>query len=230
MISNLPRIWIIGDSWGDDLSTALDVPPDRAITSYFTSKKYEIFNCARAGISNDSAMRYAEQAAARGAELPTHVIHFWTEPLRDFPWDKASPEKQYNLKKETLKLEKKQSDQLLNLKKKLNNPHWALIGGQSPYYKNLDRLAKCSFSIPNWRNEILNKDYEFYASTMAGLVSLNTNIKWDSESTRILLESTEIRKTMVESNLFPDNAHPAMSCYEQLFARILSWTNETTCR
>jgi hypothetical protein len=227
-------IWILGDSWGDEWGTmtAPECPPDAGFTYQFELQGHKIKTLAVAGKSNEYTLNIAKSALSRGAQPPTHVIQFWTEPLRDLNRELFTGT--WRLSELIDSYTKKNLNYAYEVKQLANNPHWAIIGGQAPILKDDAEKLGCSFHIENWRNEILQYEFSHTASNIVGIYDvfewLPRNKDDISEKNRILEEVKKITKSMFESNQFCDNCHPSWSSYESLSKSLMSWVNKTKLR
>ena len=83
------RIWIMGDSWGDEWGSGSmqGAKPSESLShTLATEFDCAVINLCRGGIGNGLALDILKRAISKGETAPTHVIQFWTEPLRD--WNK----------------------------------------------------------------------------------------------------------------------------------------------
>jgi len=223
-------IWILGDSWGDDWGcpgTAFGISPDKAFTYQF-EQQHRVSNLARAGKGNKFSLSLAESAFNAGAEPPSHIIQFWTDCFRDVNFDKGLRWEVEHLLHETLK---NQLQNIKRLKQKLGNPKWALIGGHAPLPDYLEKIFMPDFSIQNWRNDLLNKQFGFIPSSLIGQLDLfKQGVNKDARRTkkRILKDITEIRLEMQRSDQFGDDAHPSWPAYRSLSEDLLLWIAKTS--
>lgn len=228
-------IWILGDSWGDTWGTygGSEIAPDIGFEHQFERLGHRVVCLARAGMSNFTTRKNAETAMAKGAKPPTHIIQFWTEALRDLNTYKSLNQFDVNSSWQFNHLNKKitdhEMDKLTQLKTQMNNPHWALIGGQSDLSEHQIQQIKPSFILNSWRSQILKK--ELPKCFLVGNLDLlqdkcnNDNV----ETKQKILDIAQItRDEMAESPRFKDNAHPDWQCYKQLSEELVSWIDTTS--
>jgi len=224
-------IWIIGDSWGDEwcCKTGYGVAPDKGFQYQFEKEGHRVKNLSQGGRSNTFSFRTASIALEKGAEPPTHIIQFWTEPLRDF-FPETISKKGWTVEDKIIELTNENIVHGLELKKLANNPHWAIIGGQAQINKSDADKIGCSFHIENWRNEILEKDYSFLASNLVSVFRFFNDYPYNQDSTkikkRLLKEVDTILQDMAESIIFEDNCHPSWQPYKVLSEQLLNWIKE----
>jgi len=222
-------IWILGDSWGDDWGcpgTAFGVNPDKGFTHQF-EQQHRVRNLARAGKGNKFSLSLAEDAFKAGASPPSHIIQFWTECFRDLDFSEGFKWKVEPLLHETVKTRLRH---IQRLKQKLDNPRWALIGGQAPLPEYIEEIFTPDFYIQNWRNDLLGKKFGFISSSVVGQLELfNRGTNKDSRQIkkRILNDIMKIRSEMQRSDQFSDDAHPAWPAYKKLSKDLLSWIDQT---
>jgi len=226
-------IWILGDSWGDEWGTmtAPNQSPDKGFAYQFEMQGHTVVNLSRAGQSNQFTLNIAMSALERGAQSPTHIIQFWTEPLRSLNPNQVT-QKKWTLDPLIKSLTTKDLAFAKKVKTLAKDPHWAIIGGQAPITKDdADRLG-CSFHIENWRNEILGKDFSFAASNVVGIYDVFEWLPGNKDElpykNNLLTEVKHITEDMFESDNFCDNCHPSWNCYEELSVKLLSWIRRTS--
>ena len=227
-------IWIFGDSWGDTWGTygGPEIAPDIGFEHQFEKQGHKIRCLAVAGTSNRNSLQIAQQVLDKGAKPPTHVIQFWTEPLRDFHYCKEKNLFDVNRKWKFYDLNNSITEYLINktkkVKQKMGNPHWAIIGGQSSLkIGHSDRIG-ATFVINHWRNTIMNKNLPD-CFLLGSLQLLQDAKNKDDIQTKqgIVNIATEILDSMAKSNHFLDNAHPDWHSYKKLSQKLLDWIDKT---
>ena len=228
-------IWILGDSWGDTWGThgGSEIAPDIGFEHQFEKNGHKIKCLARAGMSNRTTRKIAETALNKGAQPPTHVIQFWTEPLRDLnlckTFDQFGVNTMWNFHSLNKDITEYEMTSLYQLKTKMKNSHWALIGGQCDLANSQPKRLKSSFTLLSWRSQILEK--ELPKCFLVGNLDLlqdkcnNDNVETKQE----ILDIAQVtRDEMSKSPKFKDNAHPDWQSYKQLSQNLLSWIDNTS--
>ena len=231
------KVWLIGDSWGDAWGTLAmqGVKPSQGLEYTIAQRlgihSQDVVNLCRGGIGNDYALTIVKGAIRKGERPPTHIIQFWTEPLRDWSnyYSDASPN--WRVKDAVDYITKQQQNNLCEFRKDTGNPEYAVIGGQAPlddYHKVSTGASLC---IQDWRASLLERELDYYASHLVGsygsLDMYPNNMDKYKTKRQLLDKVNEIHELMRESSAFPDDAHPGWKSYGWIIENLVAWIRRT---
>ena len=229
------RIWIMGDSWGDEWGSGSmqGAKPSESLShTLATEFDCAVINLCRGGIGNGMALDILKRAISKGETAPTHVIQFWTEPLRD--WNKYYdvPDKpSWTVTDAVDHIAHVQQQQTKSFREDHGQPHWAIIGGQAPITHDHGRIIGASFSIEDWRSQLLECELDYYASHLLGsygsLDMYPRNRNTYKTKRKLLDRVNDIMDMQIRSKAFPDNAHPGWPQFQPLIKNLIAWIRRT---
>jgi hypothetical protein len=229
------RIWIMGDSWGDEWGTysMQGAKPSESLSgTLHKTFDCEVINLCRGGIGNDYALTILKTAINKGETAPTHVIQFWTEPLRD--WGKyfqVPGHPTWSVVKAIQKITAIQQQMTKSFREANGNPHWAIIGGQAPITDDHADVIGATFNINDWRSQLLECELDFYAGNLLGsygsLADYPRNRDRYKTKRKLLDRVTAIIDMQERSKAFPDNAHPGWPEFQPLIENLTAWIRRT---
>ena len=230
------RIWIMGDSWGDEWGTysMQGAKPSESLSgTLHKTFDCEVINLCRGGIGNDYALTILKTAINKGETAPTHVIQFWTEPLRD--WNKYYnvPDKPtWTVTDAVDHISHGQQQMTKSFREANGKPHWAIIGGQAPIKDDHAEVIGASFSIEDWRAQLLECKLDYYASHLLGsygsLDMYPRNRNKYKYKRKMLDKVNTIMDMQIQSKAFPDNAHPGWPQFIPLVEKLTAWLHTTS--
>lgn len=229
------RIWIMGDSWGDEWGSGSmqGAKPSQSL-SHTLHKTFdcEVINLCRGGIGNGYALDILKRAISKGETAPTHVIQFWTEPMRD--WGKyfhVPGHPSWSVVKAIQKITAIQQQDTRQFREDNGNPHWAIIGGQAPITDDHADVIGATFNINDWRSQLLECELDFYAGNLLGsygsLADYPRNRDRYKTKRKLLDRVTAIIDMQARSKAFPDNAHPGWPQFQPLIENLTAWIRRT---
>lgn len=222
------RVWISGDSWGDFASLIrCDVFYPYTLNGRFEEQGHSVLQFARGGNGNHSQFFALQKHALNSSDVPDIWIHFWTELGRDFIHRRWTEPKESGLSAE-LFIEEKFKKYIANVILPIipEKTKILFIGGQAPVPPVLIDTFKDRIDfIPDWKSEIIGQKlpYNQFMSLLTGEdYKVEMCKKWLSkkEFKRYQKLSIEQREILEKSKRFPDNAHPDVHAYDDLWNRV----------
>ena len=228
------RIWIIGDSWGDEWGTfsMQGCKPSEGLQHTLAQRlglhSQDVVNLCRGGIGNDYALRIIETAIIKGEHPPTHIIQFWTEALRDWYKDYDTKDKpSWSLVTAVDHITKRQQEDVREFRRSIGNPQYAAIGGMSPLNDSHAVVTGARSSIKDWRASLLECELDYYASQLLGSYgSFNIyprNTDKPKTKRKLLDKVNQIMDMQIRSKAFPDNGHPGWPEFKPLIDKLVVW-------
>ena len=228
------RVWIIGDSWGDEWGTLTmqGCKPSQGLQHSIAQRlgihSQDVVNLCRGGIGNDYALKIIETAISKGEHPPTHIIQFWTEAMRDwFKYYDTEDQPTWRLVTAVDHITRIQQENMREFRRSIGNPEYAAIGGQSPLNDRHKVVTGASFTITDWRASLLEREMDYYASQLVGAFGSLDNYPRNVDkfkTKRVLLDKVnEIIEMQAKSKAFPDNAHPGWPEFKPLIDNLVAW-------
>ena len=125
-----------------------------------------------------------------------------------------------------------QQQQTKSFREDHGQPHWAIIGGQAPLTHDHGRIIGASFSIEDWRAQLLECELDYYASHLLGsygsLDMYPRNRNTYKTKRKLLDRVNDIMDMQIRSKAFPDNAHPGWPQFLPLVENLTAWLRRTT--
>jgi hypothetical protein len=211
-------IWLSGDSWLDWRSlTRSGVRFDDSIEGRLQNDHYQTLSFARGSSGNLKQLDLIQRYSLLNVKFPDYWIHSWTEVGRDIDLG-AYPKN--SLTDVTLYTANKIVEISDMLKCKV-----LVFGGQAPIPKIAQDILGDRVFIVDWKAEILGTT-EYGASQYFSLV-VEQPFKVPKKQLRKEANNAFWQlDILTKSTSFPDNAHPGIKEYNNLYNTIIQRFNK----
>ena len=211
-------IWLSGDSWLDWRSlTKSGLRIDDSIEGLLQNDHYPALSFARGGAGNLKQIDLIQRDSLFNVKFPDYWIHSWTEVGRDINTKEYTKN---SLTDTTLYT----ANKIVEISNTLNCKV-LVIGGQAPIPKIAQDILGDRVFIVDWKAELLGTT-EYGASQYFSLVIQEPDQVPKKQLRKEVNNASLQLDLLTKSTSFPDNAHPGIEEYNNLYNKIKERFNE----
>lgn len=213
-------VWLSGDSWLDWRSLIKSGLRFQDTIEGMLNTHYDTLCFARGGSGNMRQIKLIEAYMKFDVHFPKFWIHAWTEVGRDTAYLKYTDDCI-----DTMSINI--SNKIIEIGKQLNCKV-LVFGGQAPIPLVAREILKEAIITPDWKADIL-KTSDYGASQYFSVITegMQHNLPNRELQKHVNLSHKQL-DILTKSEFFPDNAHPGVDNYKNLYKKIKDTINDNT--